>query len=105
MIRPIAIGLAPNLTRGDALLALRKIANPFTYKKGNATYVLERWFEKYFSIDTAVAFSSGRGALYAILRALEIGKNDEVVIQAFTCAAVVQAVLTTGARPVYTDIT
>lgn len=105
MIRPIAIGLAPNLTKKDAYLALAKIVNPYLYKKGNATYNLEKWFEKYFSVTSATAFTSGRGALYTILRALDISKGDEVIVQAFTCAAVIQAVLTTGATPVYADIT
>jgi perosamine synthetase len=49
-------------------------------------------------------FWRGRVALYAILRALGIGPGDEVIVPAFTCVAVPNAVLYVGARPVYVDI-
>lgn len=49
-------------------------------------------------------FWRGRVAMYAILRALGIGPGDEVVVPAFTCVAVPNAVLYTGATPVYADI-
>jgi perosamine synthetase len=49
-------------------------------------------------------FWRGRVAMYAILRALEIGPGDEVLVPAFTCVAVPNAVLYTGATPVYVDI-
>jgi perosamine synthetase len=49
-------------------------------------------------------FWKGRVALYAILRALDIGRGDEVVVPAFTCVAVPNAVMYTGATPVYVDI-
>jgi perosamine synthetase len=54
--------------------------------------------------DHVSLFWRGRVALYAILRALEVGPGDEVVVPAFTCVAVPNAVLYTGATPVYADI-
>ncbi len=49
-------------------------------------------------------FARGRVALYAILRALDVGRGDEVIVPAFTCVAVPNAILYTGARPIYVDI-
>jgi dTDP-4-amino-4,6-dideoxygalactose transaminase len=49
-------------------------------------------------------FWRGRVALYAILRALRVGPGDEVIVPAFTCVAVPNAVLYAGATPVYADI-
>ncbi len=49
-------------------------------------------------------FWRGRVALYAILRAFGVGPGDEVVVPAFTCVAVPNAVIYTGATPVYADI-
>jgi dTDP-4-amino-4,6-dideoxygalactose transaminase len=49
-------------------------------------------------------FWKGRVALHAILRALGVGPGDEVVLPGFTCVVVPNAVLYTGARPVYADI-
>ena len=51
-----------------------------------------------------VLFESGRTALYAILLALGIGQDDEVLIQAFTCTAAVNQILWIGAKPVYVDV-
>lgn len=49
-------------------------------------------------------FSKGRVALYAILTSAGIGAGDEVIVPGFTCSVVPQAVIYTGARPVYADI-
>ncbi|MBB2944348.1 dTDP-4-amino-4,6-dideoxygalactose transaminase [Actinoplanes lutulentus] len=46
----------------------------------------------------------GRVALHAILKGLGAGPGDEIVIQAYTCAAVVEPLLRLGVRPVYADI-
>ncbi|WP_052721192.1 DegT/DnrJ/EryC1/StrS family aminotransferase [Actinoplanes rectilineatus] len=46
----------------------------------------------------------GRVALHAILHGLGVTPGDEVVVQAYTCAAVVEPLLRLGARPVFTDI-
>jgi dTDP-4-amino-4,6-dideoxygalactose transaminase len=49
-------------------------------------------------------FWKGRVAFYAILRALGVRPGDEVVVPAFTCVAVPNAIIYAGARPVYADI-
>jgi perosamine synthetase len=60
---------------------------------------------QHFSPDVAVSlFWKGRVALHAILRALGVGPGDEVVLPGFTCVVVPNAILYTGARPVYADI-
>ncbi len=46
----------------------------------------------------------GRVALHLILHSLGIGSNDEVILQAFTCLAVPEAIMASGAQPVYVDI-
>ena len=49
-------------------------------------------------------FWKGRIAFYGILKALGIGPGDEVIIPAFTCVVVPNAILYLGAVPVYVDI-
>jgi dTDP-4-amino-4,6-dideoxygalactose transaminase len=49
-------------------------------------------------------FYRGRVAQAALLRALDVGPGDDVAVQAFTCVAVPEAVLSTGARPLYIDV-
>lgn len=49
-------------------------------------------------------FGKGRQGLYALLRSLGIGEGDEVILPAFTCVVVPNAILYTGAQPVYADV-
>ncbi len=51
-----------------------------------------------------VTFWRGRVALYAILKCLGVGAGDAVLVPGYTCFAVPQAVLFTGAIPIYADI-
>ncbi len=46
----------------------------------------------------------GRIALYTILKSLELKEGDEVIIPAFTCVVVPNAILYAGLKPVYVDI-
>ncbi len=46
----------------------------------------------------------GRVALYTALKALGINSEDEVIVQAFTCVVVPNAIIYLGAKPVYVDI-
>jgi dTDP-4-amino-4,6-dideoxygalactose transaminase len=46
----------------------------------------------------------GRVALYALLKAMGVGEDDEVILPAFTCVVVPNAILYLGAKPVYVDI-
>jgi dTDP-4-amino-4,6-dideoxygalactose transaminase len=49
-------------------------------------------------------FGNARSGLYTLLRALNIGEDDKVAIQGFTCNAAVNPILWVGAEPVYIDI-
>jgi dTDP-4-amino-4,6-dideoxygalactose transaminase len=46
----------------------------------------------------------GRIALYAFLKSLNLKPGDEVIIPAFTCVVVPNAILYAGLKPVYVDI-
>ena len=48
-------------------------------------------------------FWKGRVALYALLLACGISKDDEVVMPAYTCVVVPNAIIYTGAKPIYVD--
>jgi perosamine synthetase len=52
----------------------------------------------------AIAVNSGTSALQASLYALNVKKGDEVIIPSFTFVATANAVVSTGAKPVFVDI-
>jgi perosamine synthetase len=74
------------------------------YEAEETTGAYEREFAAACGATHAISFGAGRMALYAILEALDIGEGDEVIIPAFTCVVVPNAILYRGARPVFVDI-
>ncbi|HXS14510.1 MAG TPA: DegT/DnrJ/EryC1/StrS family aminotransferase, partial [Candidatus Saccharimonadales bacterium] len=104
MKRPISLGLAPNLEKKDALSALSYLFQPWKYLHGSSTTKLSEWFKKYYDVPYAYSFSSARGGMYALFKALGLKSSDEVIIQAFTCKAVVEPILAAGLTPIYADI-
>ena len=51
-----------------------------------------------------IAVNSGTAALQAALYALDIKKGDEVLVPSFTFVATANAVVSTGAKPIFVDI-
>lgn len=46
----------------------------------------------------------GRVALFALLKAMGIKTNDEIIVPGLTCVVVPNAILYTGATPIYVDV-
>ena len=61
-------------------------------------------FARFLGAERAFAFWKGRVALYALLRALDVGASDEVILPGYTCVMNVNPVKYIGAKPVYVDI-
>ena len=64
----------------------------------------EEQFAQYFSVPHALAVTSGTAALRVALASLDIGHGDEVITQAFTFVATVEAIIESGATPLCCDI-
>jgi 8-amino-3,8-dideoxy-alpha-D-manno-octulosonate transaminase len=65
---------------------------------------LEQEAARAFDVAHVQATSSGSTALWCAMRALGVRPGDEVITQAFTFVATVEAILLCGAKPVVVDI-
>ena len=64
----------------------------------------EQEFANTVGAQYAFGYSTGRMGLYSILEALNIGPGDEIIIPAFTCTVVPNAIIYRRATPIYVDI-
>ena len=71
---------------------------------GTEVSAFEEEMAAYLGVQYGIGVASGTDALILILRALEIGPRDEVILPAYTFFATVGAVLHVGASPVLVDI-
>lgn len=74
------------------------------YILGPNTKALEQEFSQYLGTKHAIGLNSGTDALHLALRALDIGKGDEVITVAFTFVATTESIEIVGATPVFVDI-
>lgn len=71
---------------------------------GPVTEKFEKAFAKYLGGGEAIAVSNGTTALHLALASLDLKKGDEVILPSLTFVATANAVLYTGAVPVFVDI-
>ena len=71
---------------------------------GKYVQAFEKSAASFVKSKFAIAINSGTAALQAALYALDIKKGDEILIPSFTFVATANAVVSTGAKPVFVDI-
>jgi 8-amino-3,8-dideoxy-alpha-D-manno-octulosonate transaminase len=74
------------------------------FYNGKRVKYFERQFADYIGVDYAVAVSSGTAALKTSLIAAGVKPGDEVITQAFTFIATVEAIVDVGATPIIVNI-
>lgn len=102
-MKPISISLSPNTEKDDIYLAFKELFS-FKKTKGKQIKIFEKNFQNFFGFKKVYSLNSGRSSLMTILNTLDIKKGDEVIIQAFTCNAVINPIINKEAIPVYIDI-
>ncbi|MBG7610058.1 MAG: DegT/DnrJ/EryC1/StrS family aminotransferase [Anaerolineae bacterium] len=84
--------------------AVMEVLNSGMLAMGPKTSQFESEFAKMCGVNHAIAVSSGTTALHIALLANGIGPGDEVITTPFTFIASTNAILYTGATPVFVDI-
>ncbi len=84
--------------------AIDKVINSSSFILGDAVAGFEEAYAKYCDCRFCIGVNSGTSALLLILRALEIGKDDEIITAGNTFIATAAAIIQAGAKPVLVDI-
>jgi dTDP-3-amino-3,4,6-trideoxy-alpha-D-glucose transaminase len=89
---------------GELLAAVERVAATGAFTGGPAVEEFETAYGSWCEAPYAVGVSSGTEALVLVLRALDIGPGDEVVVPANSFIATAEAVSLAGARPRFADV-
>lgn len=97
----------PEMSAGEALRLLA--ASPQALIEGSRGHRArdrfeQAWRARHGAATDAIAFPSGRSAITACLLAVGTRPGDEVLATGFTCAAVAEGIMASGAKPVWVDI-
>ena len=80
--------------------AIQKVLDSNAYVLGPAVNEFESAFAEYCGTEFAIGVNSGTSALTLALRALGVGRGDEVITAANTFIATAAAIEHAGGRPV-----
>ncbi len=84
--------------------AIARVISNSAFCSGQEVEKFEEAFARYCGVGYAIATDTGTSALYLALRSCGIGAGDEVVTVSHTFVATVEAIVQTGATPVFVDI-
>ncbi|MBV9862382.1 MAG: DegT/DnrJ/EryC1/StrS family aminotransferase [Alphaproteobacteria bacterium] len=93
------------LTAGEAeVAAVAAVLRSGQWAGGPVLAEAERELATLFGQRCAVGLGTGLAALRLSLQAIGVGPGDEVIVPAYSCVALANAVLALGARPAPTDV-
>ena len=84
--------------------AIQRVLDSGHFILGPEVTAVEKEVADYLDVAHGIGLASGTDALILALRALDIGKGDEVILPAYTFFATIGSVLHVGATPVLVDV-
>lgn len=85
--------------------AYNRVVDNSYYIQGNECKAFDEEYATYCGTKHAIGVATGLDAIYLILKAMDIGQGDEVIIPSNTFIATALAVSYTGATPVFVEPT
>ena len=83
---------------------IEQVVKKGDYTLGSEVNKFEKNIKKITGAKYALGVGNGTDALYLTLKALNIGKNDEVITTPYTFIATVGSIVTVGAKPIFVDV-
>lgn len=93
----------PELGEEELANVVQAVKSGWVSSQGKFVRTFEEGFARYAGAKHGIATSNGTVALHLALTALGIGAGDEVLVPSLTFIATANAVVYTGARPVFID--
>jgi dTDP-4-amino-4,6-dideoxygalactose transaminase len=90
--------------KDEILSGISKVLDGMQLFLGENVQSLEKEFSKFCGAKFGIGVCDGTAALQILLRAMDIGPGDEVITPSHTFIATAEAILLTGAKPVFVDI-
>src|SRR3990167_8350255 len=84
--------------------AVQEVLNTSSLSLGKKYIEFQEKIAEFAGVKYAVAVNSGTSGLHLIVRALGIGRGDEVITTPFSFVASANCMLYEGAKPVFVDI-
>jgi dTDP-4-amino-4,6-dideoxygalactose transaminase len=103
-VRDTLLQFSPLVIGDEEIASVTETLRSGWLTSGPRAVELEERFAAYVGAPHAIATSSCTAALHLALVAAGIGQGDEVVTPSFTWPATVNAILHTGATPVFADV-
>jgi dTDP-4-amino-4,6-dideoxygalactose transaminase len=85
--------------------AIKECIADGNFIKGNSVTDFEKSFAAYLGAEYCLGCGNGTDALEIILKSLNIGPGDEVIVPALTWISTAEVVNNVGAEPVFADVT
>jgi dTDP-4-amino-4,6-dideoxygalactose transaminase len=104
MIPMVDLGKQFAEIREEIMNMVDQILESSHYILGPRVHEFEKRITEYLKVSDALGVASGTDALHLSIEALDIGEGDEVITTPFTFFATVEAIVYTGAKPVFVDI-
>jgi len=98
------IPVAEPLIEEEEKRAVQEVLESGQLASGPKVQKFEEDFAEYIGTDHSIAVSSGTSALISSLKAIGVGKGDEVIVTPYSFVSSVTSVLLVGAEPVFVDI-
>lgn len=104
MIPMVDLGKQFAEIREEIMDVMNRVLESSHYILGPKVHEFEKKVAEYIHVSDAIGVASGTDAIHLSINALGIRDGDEVITTPFTFFATVEAILYTGAKPVFVDI-
>ncbi len=103
-VRFVNLEFKDKLFKKKILNSFKRILNHGQFILGPEVYEMEKKIARFCGRKFCIGTASGTDALYLAVRALDIGKGDEVITSPMTWVSSTNSIIMNNAKPVFVDI-